>query len=62
MTDTIKWGILSTAKHARGALIPAIKESSNGEVAAICSRNIENALKWADELEALRCGCRIRVA
>ncbi len=49
MADTVKWGILSTAKHGQGAMIPAIKESSNGEVTAICSRNIETAQKVADE-------------
>ena len=35
----LRWGILSTAKIARGELIPAILEAGNGTLAAIASRD-----------------------
>lgn len=47
---TIRWGILSTAKIARNALIPALQASSHNQVLAICSRDAANAQQWAQHL------------
>ncbi len=49
MADKIRWGILSTAKIGRQKVTPAIMESSNGEVVAVASRNLERAQGYADE-------------
>jgi predicted dehydrogenase len=49
MGEKIRWGILGTAAHARKALIPAIKASSNGEVFAVASRDWEKAKNFAAE-------------
>ncbi len=46
MTDKIRWGILSTARIGR-RVIPAIRASHNGEVAAVGSRSLERAQAWA---------------
>ena len=43
----IKWGILSTAKIAETALIPAINKSKNSELIAVASRNKDKANKFA---------------
>lgn len=51
MTDGIRWGVLSTSKIARGAVIPAIHASSNGDVIAIASRDIGKAQAAADALK-----------
>ncbi|MFP4381042.1 MAG: Gfo/Idh/MocA family protein [Candidatus Sumerlaeia bacterium] len=51
MTDKIRWGVLSTASHGKKALIPAIKESKNGEVVAISSRGLDKAEAAAKELD-----------
>ncbi|MEL6271168.1 MAG: Gfo/Idh/MocA family oxidoreductase [Chloroflexota bacterium] len=48
MADKIRWGIISTANIGRKAVIPAIHASSNGEVVAVASRNIERAQEFAD--------------
>jgi predicted dehydrogenase len=48
--NSIKWGILSTAKIAVEHLIPAIQESENGSVYAIASREIQKAKDVADKL------------
>lgn len=50
MTDTVRWGILSTANIGRKKVIPAIQASNNGEVVAVASRSIESAKAFADEL------------
>jgi len=47
--QTIRWGILSTAKIARKALVGAIRASSNGELAAVASRSGERARAFARE-------------
>ncbi|MGF1484146.1 MAG: Gfo/Idh/MocA family protein [Opitutales bacterium] len=49
MSRKIRWGILSTAKHAQKAFIPAVRTTTNGEVAAICSRSQEAAQAVANE-------------
>ena len=51
MTKKIRWGILSTAKIAQSSLIPAIRQSSNGEVVAIASRDLVKAREVAGRLE-----------
>ncbi len=48
MSQKIRWGILSTADIAEGQVIPAIKESSNGEVIAVGSRNQDRARAYAE--------------
>ncbi len=50
MADKIRWGIISTANIGRGKVIPAIQQSSNGEVVAVASRDQARAQAFADEL------------
>src|SRR5690554_4237689 len=45
----VKWGILSTANIAREKLIPALQLSSNSEVIAIASRQLNKAQEFAEE-------------
>jgi len=49
MTKKVRWGLLSTA-NINQALIPAIRQSKRGELAAVASRSLESAqtyaLKW----------------
>ena len=49
MSHKVRWGILSTANIGRGRVIPAIKESSNGEVVAVASRDLDKARQFAAE-------------
>lgn len=51
MSERIRWGIMSTAKIARTAVIPAIQNSNRGEVVAIASRNESRAAEVAAELD-----------
>lgn len=44
------WGILGTAKIGRNAMIPALQASKNAKVAAVASREIEKARRFAKEL------------
>ncbi len=46
----VRWGILSTARIGREKVIPALQKAKNLEVAAIASRDEENARKVAAEL------------
>ena len=50
----LRWGILSTAKIARRAVIPAIQQSNNGIVAAIASRDANTAQEAAHALNIPR--------
>lgn len=50
MTAKIRWGIISTANIGRKRVAPAIQQSSNGVVAAVCSRDLDKARAYADEL------------
>ncbi|TWT62709.1 Gfo/Idh/MocA family protein [Rubinisphaera italica] len=50
MSDKVRWGILSTAKIGTKQVIPAMQKAANCEIAAICSRSLENAQSTADEL------------
>jgi D-xylose 1-dehydrogenase (NADP+, D-xylono-1,5-lactone-forming) len=49
MDKTTRWGILSTAKIARNAMIPALQETALAEVVAVSSRNMESARSCAEE-------------
>lgn len=53
MDQKFRWGILGAASIAR-VLIKAIKQSQNGEVAAIASRSGDKAKQWAKEFEIPR--------
>jgi predicted dehydrogenase len=50
MSTTVRWGLLSTANINR-ALIPAIRQSKRGKLAAVASRNLEKAQTYAQEWE-----------
>src|SRR5450432_3117874 len=50
MDGRIRWGVISTANIGRGAVIPAIKASRNGEVLAVASRDESRARAFAKEL------------
>lgn len=47
-TQPIRWGILSTANIANRRVVPALKATRNGVVAAVASRNLEKARAFAD--------------
>jgi predicted dehydrogenase len=49
MTDTIRWGIVSTANIGLKRLIPAIQKASNGRVVAIASRSLQKAQQAAEQ-------------
>jgi xylose dehydrogenase (NAD/NADP) len=49
MSDTIRWGILSTANIGAKRVIPAIHNAVNGTVAAVASRSMAAAQVFADE-------------
>ncbi|MDO3411696.1 Gfo/Idh/MocA family oxidoreductase [Saccharibacillus sp. CPCC 101409] len=49
MARQLRWGILGTAGIAMGSLIPAIKESERGTVAAIASRSADKARRAAEQ-------------
>ncbi len=53
MTNKIRWGLLSTA-NINKAVIPAIRQSPRGELAAVASRTIESAETYAKEWEIPR--------
>jgi predicted dehydrogenase len=47
MNNKTRWGILGTARIALKSMIPALKESDMAEVAAVASRDIDNARDFA---------------
>ena len=47
--NKIRWGIISTAKIAETAFIPAVRQTRRGEVVGIASRNRQNAESFAAE-------------
>lgn len=49
--EKIRWGILGSASIAKRAVIPAIKQSETGVVAAIASRSIEKSKETAEEFD-----------
>ncbi|GAC1471001.1 MAG: Gfo/Idh/MocA family oxidoreductase [Isosphaeraceae bacterium] len=48
-TPKLRWGILGCARITRKGLIPGIRESSSGTVAALASRDEAKARAWAAE-------------
>ncbi len=54
MTKKFRWGVISTANIARTAVIPAIKESRNGVVLAVASREEAKAQAYTDDLSIER--------
>lgn len=50
MKERLKWGILGTAAIAQNVIIPAIQESTYGEVELIGSRDLEKAKSVASAL------------
>ncbi len=48
--DTVRWGLICTA-HINRALIPAIRSSKRGQLAAVASRSLESARAYAQEWE-----------
>ena len=51
MTEKLRWGILGTAKIARRAFIPGVRNSVEGELVAVASRDPDRAAAYARELE-----------
>ena len=47
MTDTVRYGVLSTSQIARNRHIPAARETTNSEIVAISSREKGKAEEWA---------------
>jgi len=50
MAEKIRWGVISTSKIARVNVIPAIKNSRNGVVVAVDSRDKDKARAYANDL------------
>ncbi len=50
MKQKVRWGILGTAKIAREKVIPGMQSGSLCDVAAIASRDLDNARKVAEDL------------
>lgn len=50
----VRWGVLGCASIALGKVIPAIQSSTNGEVIAISSRQLEKAREHAQALDIAR--------
>jgi predicted dehydrogenase len=46
-TETIRWGVMSTANIGRAAVVPAIAASRSGRVEAVASRDVERARVFA---------------
>lgn len=46
----VRFGILSTAKIGRRKVIPAMQQSEYCQVTAICSRTLDSARRYADQL------------
>ncbi len=53
--NTVRWGILSTAKIGIEKVVPAIQEADNCTVTAISSRSLEKAQQAADALHIPTC-------
>ncbi len=49
MSDQIRWGVLSTSRHAAATWIPACQASQRGEVVAVASRDASRARQYASE-------------
>lgn len=49
MSQKVRWGILSTARHGLNTVIPAIQRSASADVVAIASRDAARARQVAQE-------------
>lgn len=47
MPDTLRWGIISTARIAETAFIPALRETTRGQIVAVASRDQARAQAFA---------------
>jgi xylose dehydrogenase (NAD/NADP) len=54
MSERVRWGVLSSAKIGRVAVIPAIVKSGNGTLHAVASRSLEKAQELARKSGAAR--------
>lgn len=54
MDRKVNWGILGCAGIAERAFIPAVRESRNGVLAGIASRDVSRARDWADRFGFLK--------
>ncbi|MDX2038374.1 MAG: Gfo/Idh/MocA family oxidoreductase [Isosphaeraceae bacterium] len=50
----LRWGIMGCARISRRGLIPGIRESTSGTLAAIASRSLATAREWAAEFSIPR--------
>ena len=50
MADIVRYGVLSTAGIAVNRHVPSAQGADNTEIAAIASRDLVKAEKWAAEL------------
>ena len=50
MADFIRWGVLSTSRHAANTVIPALNAAPSGRVVAVASRDEARAREYADRL------------
>lgn len=48
---SVRFGVLSTAKIAKGGMIPAINEATGAEAVAVASRNLEKAQAFAKDCD-----------
>ncbi len=53
MPNTLRWGILGTA-HIAPAFIKGVRQSTNGVVAAVASRDAQRARAWAEQQDIPR--------
>lgn len=49
MTDTVRWGIISTAHIAESAFIPSVRQTRRGQLVAVASRDGDRARTFADK-------------
>ena len=49
MTSKVRWGIISTARIAETAFIPALRQTERGELVAVASRKQESADQFAQK-------------
>ncbi len=47
--STVRWGILSTARHGEKTMLPAFRQARETEVVAIASRDVERARAYAQQ-------------
>ena len=47
--STIRWGVLSTSRHAASTWLPALKKTQQGVLGAVASRDMKRARQYAGE-------------